>query len=169
VKTKAAVNVRWLIRKDMREVLDIENHSFPKAVWTEDDFLSALRQRNCIGMVADVCGEVVGYMIYELHNEQLRLLNFAVNQSFRRQGIGAQMIHRLKQKLSQQRRKRIVFEVRETNMDALRFFRTMGFKAYALLPGFYSDTTEDAISMRFTLHTEDELYSAFVPSNRIVL
>ncbi len=45
------VQIRWMIRRDMAEVLRIERESF-EYHWTEEDFLCCLRQRNCIGMVA---------------------------------------------------------------------------------------------------------------------
>ena len=70
------VQIRWLIRRDMPEVLEIERASFEHA-WTEEDFLCCLRQRNCIGMVAEHDHEIVGFMIYELHKAKLRILNFA--------------------------------------------------------------------------------------------
>ncbi|MGH7129283.1 MAG: GNAT family N-acetyltransferase, partial [Planctomycetaceae bacterium] len=106
----------------MPEVLDIERHSFEHA-WTEEDFLSCLRQRNCIGMVAEHNHEIVGFMIYELHKSRLRILNFAVAPQLRRRGVGMQMVQRLVDKLSQQRRSEIVLEVRETNLDAQLFFQ----------------------------------------------
>ena len=46
------VHIRWMIRRDMPEVLGIENSSFEFS-WSEDDFIRCLRQRNCIGMVAE--------------------------------------------------------------------------------------------------------------------
>jgi ribosomal-protein-alanine N-acetyltransferase len=42
------VQIRWMIRRDMPEVLEIERQSFEFS-WTEEDFLCCLRQRNCIG------------------------------------------------------------------------------------------------------------------------
>ena len=39
------VQIRWLIRRDMTDVLQIEAGSFENA-WTEEDFLCCLRQRN---------------------------------------------------------------------------------------------------------------------------
>src|SRR5262252_9584455 len=90
-KQAIAVQIRWMIRRDMPEVLRIENDSF-EFNWTEEDFLACLRQRNCIGMVAEHEGQVVGFMIYELHKTRLHILNFAVGPNFRRLGIGAQMI-----------------------------------------------------------------------------
>ena len=75
---EVCVHIRWMIRRDMPEVLDIENRSFEFA-WTEEDFIRCLRQRNCIGMVAEHDERVVGFMIYELHKNRLHILNFAVH------------------------------------------------------------------------------------------
>ncbi len=58
------VHIRWMIRRDMQEVLQTEQESF-HVPWTEDDFLHCLRQRNCIGMVAESGDQVVGHVIYE--------------------------------------------------------------------------------------------------------
>ncbi|MGL4463263.1 MAG: ribosomal-protein-alanine N-acetyltransferase RimI, partial [Planctomycetia bacterium] len=38
------VHIRWMIRRDMPEVLHIEQESYDFA-WTEEDFLQCLRQR----------------------------------------------------------------------------------------------------------------------------
>ena len=86
--------IRWLIRRDMDSVLSIERSSF-EFPWTEEEFLSCLRQRNCIGTVAEVDHEIVGFMIYELHQSMLRILNFAVSPDARRKGVGGQMVQRL--------------------------------------------------------------------------
>jgi len=46
LETIAKPQIRWLIRRDMTEVLEIENASF-EYTWNEEDFLHCLRQRNC--------------------------------------------------------------------------------------------------------------------------
>ena len=160
-----AVQIRWLIRRDMADVLAIEAASFEYA-WTEEDFLCCLRQRNCIGMVAERGGKIVGFMIYELHKAKLRLLNFAVAPAMRRQHVASQMIRRLVDKLSQQRRREIVLEVRETNLPAQKFFQKQGFLALGVLRDRYDDTTEDAYLMRYLLTSEADILP-FKPANRI--
>jgi ribosomal-protein-alanine N-acetyltransferase len=142
------VHIRWMIRRDMAEVLDVENESF-EFPWLEEDFIRCLRQRNCIGMVAEHDDRVVGFMIYELHKTRLHVLNFAVNSAYRRRGIGNQMISKLVSKLSLERRTRIMLEVRETNLPAQLFFRTAGFRAVSVLRDYYDDTTEDAYLMQY--------------------
>lgn len=147
-KQRVNVHIRWMIRRDMPEVLAIESSSF-EFPWSEDDFIRCLRQRNCIGMVAERDERVVGFMIYELHRNRLHILNFAVHPDFRRLGVGHQMASKLIGKLSPQRRNRVLLEVRETNLAAQLFFRDLGFRAISVLRDFYDDTTEDAYLMEF--------------------
>ena len=148
-KHDVCVHIRWMIRRDMPEVLEVENHSF-EFPWTEEDFIRCLRQRNCIGMVAEFEERVVGFMIYELHKTRLHVLNFAVHREFRRHAVGSAMLQKLISKLSQQRRNRVLLEVRETNLAAQLFFRNCGFRAISVLRDFYEDTPEDAYLMQYT-------------------
>ena len=168
-KTKSEVlkvQIRWLIRRDMADVLEIENKSFDYP-WSEEDFLTCLRQRNCIGMVAEYDQKIVGFMIYELHKSNLRVLNFAVDSNHRRMRVGHQMVQRLIDKLSQQRRKEIVLETRETNLDAQLFFQKQGFRAVSVMRNHYEDTEEDAYVLKYNLFNHENWIIPFAPSSRI--
>jgi [ribosomal protein S18]-alanine N-acetyltransferase len=165
-RPRCDVQIRWMIRRDMSEVLDIERQSFEFA-WSEEDFLCCLRQRNCIGMVAERQERIVGFMIYELLKSQLHVLNFAVAPWARRQSVGAQMVEKLVNKLSQQRRQEICLEVRERNLPAQLFFRSQGLQAHGVLRNHYEDTEEDAYVMRYQLYPCDEQILPFAPKNRI--
>jgi ribosomal-protein-alanine N-acetyltransferase len=140
--------IRWMIRRDMPEVFGIENASF-EFPWLEEDFLQNLRQRNCIGMIGESSGQVAGFMIYQLHNSGIHLLNFAVSPQYRRKRVGTQMLDKLKLKLSDQKRKNICLEVRETNLPAQLFFRENYFRAFSVLKDHYSDIPEDAYLMTY--------------------
>ncbi|MFV2065720.1 MAG: ribosomal protein S18-alanine N-acetyltransferase [Pirellulales bacterium] len=163
-KQQVRVHIRWMIRRDMSEVLETEQQSF-EFPWSEDDFIRCLRQRNCIGMVAEHDERVVGYMIYELHKTRLHILNFSVAASFRRLQVGAQMVDKLVGKLSSQRRSRITLEVRETNLPAQLFFREVGFRAVSVLRSFYDDTPEDAYLMQYRYREQPA--EMVLPINRV--
>src|SRR6516164_8064200 len=163
-KDQARVHIRWMIRRDMPEVLQTEQLSFEYA-WTEEDFLRCLRQRNCIGMVAEYGERVVGFMIYELHKNKLHVLDFAAHAEFRRVGVGRQMLAKLVGKLSSHRRTRIALWVRETNLPAQLFFRIQGFRAQEVVREYYQDTGEDAYSMVYLL--DESVLDEPVPTNRI--
>lgn len=164
-KTKTEVQIRWMIRRDMPEVLEIERQSFEFA-WTEEDFLCCLRQRNCIGMVAECSEQVVGFMLYELLKSQLHILNFAVSRDFHRCGVGRAMVAKLINKLSQQRRQELVLHTRESNLFAQLFFKSQGFTACGVIRKYYEDTDEDAYRMRYRIGQE-EVPASFMPRNRI--
>ena len=163
-KHRVSVHIRWMIRRDMPEVIQIEKASF-EFPWSEDDFIRCLRQRNCIGMVAEHDERVVGFMIYELHKTRLHILNFAVADDCRRHRIGQQMVAKLIGKLSAQRRNRILLEVRETNLDAQLFFRDQEFRAITVLRDFYEDTVEDAYLMQYRYVPDAS--EVVMPVNRI--
>jgi ribosomal-protein-alanine N-acetyltransferase len=158
------VHVRWMIRRDMPEVLGIEQASFDHP-WCEEEFLRVLRQRNCIGMVAEQGERIVGFMVYELHRNRIHVLDFAVHPEFRRQGVGRQMIAKLVGKLSAQRRNRIALMIRETNVPAQFFYKSMGFRAVEVVREHFADTGEDAYGMLY--HLEDMLQAPPSVVNRI--
>lgn len=163
------VHVRWIIRRDMPDVMAIEAGSNYQS-WTEDVFLRCLRQNNCIGMVAECGDKVLGFMIYELHKHKMHLLNFAVHPDWRRREVGTQLMLKLVSKLSAHRRPRITVEVRENNLEAQLFFRKLNFSAVRLLSGFYEDSGEDAYLMEYAVKSEcgewDE-DSEYKPVNRV--
>lgn len=150
-------HIRWMVRRDMDEVKAIEFASF-EYPWFEEDFIRALRQRNVIGMVAECGGQdwppIQGYMVYELHQTRLHILNFAVAPEARRMSVGRQLIEKLTGKLSSQRRTRITLEVRDSNLPAQLFFKAMGFQAVTVMRAYYSDCDEDAYLMQYRVSKE---------------
>ena len=166
------VNIRWMVRRDMPEVLSIEIESF-EFPWTEDDFMCCLRKRDCIGMVAEAKrNEIVGFMVYELRKTTIHLINFAVHSNWRRQSIGNQMMEKLITKLSQQKRQEITTEIRETNLSAQLFFRKCGFKATRTLHRYYVETPEEVYVMQYrhkTCPDKTEKPNDFLPAKLINL
>ena len=165
-KSATGVHIRWMIRRDMPEVMRTERASFEFA-WTEDDFLRCLRQRNCIGMVAEQNDVVVGFMIYELHRTRLNVLNFAVHPTVRRQGIGGMLVAKLVYKLISHHRQKITLAVRERNLGAQMFFRSHAFQATKLLRNYYEDSGEDAYQMEFQAPRSEPFEESGTPVNRI--
>ncbi len=164
--TDTRVHIRWMIRRDMQEVLLTEQESF-QVPWTEDDFLHCLRQRNCIGMVAECGDQVIGHVIYELHRNRLHILNLAIHPNSRRQHVGAQIMSKLIGKLSSHRRAKITLELRESNLIAQLFLKSLGFVAVKVVKNYYEDTGEDAYFMEYRLPGEAAQGEAYKPTNRI--
>lgn len=145
------MQVRWLIKRDMDEVLTIDDDSFADP-WTVSQFYQYLRQRNCIGCVVERDRKVIGFMLYELHESSLRIINLAVAPNERSRGAGRAMIQRLINKLSRQKRRSIEYEIRETNLLGQLFLSACGFRAVDILRDNYEDG--DGYVMRYELEAE---------------
>lgn len=163
-----SVDIRWMIARDLPEVVAIERQAF-EFPWESEEFLDVLRQRNCIGMVCEHHHAIVGFMVYQLHKSRLQILNMAVHPDHQRCGVGTQMIERLKDKLHVQRRTQMGMEIRERNIAAQLFLQCMGFAVVAQLHGVYEDSDEDCYAMQFTLNGKQALTPRhpFHPRNRI--
>jgi ribosomal-protein-alanine N-acetyltransferase len=148
------ISIQWMVRRDMPQVLEIENECCRGEQfkpWEDDDFVTSLRQRNCIGMVAEQIDSkrILGFVVYELQKSTLRILNLSVHPFRHREGIGTELVDKLANKVSQQRRTTMSMTVRERNMGGLLFLRSCGFKAERSIRGHFEDTGEDGIEMVF--------------------
>jgi ribosomal-protein-alanine N-acetyltransferase len=140
--------IRWLVRSDLPAVLPIEQASF-HVPWSEEDFLAELRDKRTIGLVADIDGRVVGYVVYEMTKQAIQIRNLAVHPDCRRQGIGTAFIEKLMGKLCQSRRSCMSMLLCDRNTPGHLFLRACGFRAQ-LERGWYDDGT-DAYCFRWRL------------------
>lgn len=152
------VETRWMINRDMPEVLKIEQESFPDP-WTEADFQLVLRDRHNIGLVAEIGVHVVGFVVYQLGSRSLRILGLAVDPRFRRQKIGQAIVTKLKAKLGRKKgRTRIVFEIADVNLPGQLFFRSQDFRATKVLRHYFDlpDGSKcDAYRMEYHLNEKE--------------
>lgn len=149
VPPQVRYHIRWMIQRDMPEILCIENAA-AATPWTEEEFRACLHKRSCIGMVAEHGERVVGFMVYELTKGQFNLLNLAVHPQHRRKGIGQLLCAKLQSKLALDRRPSLRLVVPETNLPAQLFFRAVGVKATQVLRHHFA-TDEDGFVMEQTL------------------
>ena len=122
----SSLNVRWMIRRDMDEVFAIDESRHAWRARSEDWFLSCLRQREVIGMVAEnrQTGALAGFMVYRLNTASLDVIRIEGN------AIAlADMVDKLKTKLSSHKRTKIRLAVPERDTERLIFLRSVGFRA----------------------------------------
>ncbi len=124
------VHIRWMIRRDMPEVLAIEADSYGRQAWGEDEFIQFLRKRNAIGMVAEEGGmRIVGFMVYALYPRRIEVVKLAVGPACQRRGVGRQLAQKLILKLSHQRRTELGGWVSDRNLAGHQFLRAVGARA----------------------------------------
>ena len=136
---------------DLRAVERIEHASF------DDPWLPAALLQELVPsglrfpLVAELSGEVVGFLMAWRTPDELHILNVAVAPARRGQGLGAAL---LGSALAEARRcglARVTLEVRPGNTAALALYRAHGFVTEGVRPGYYADTGEDALILTLEL------------------
>lgn len=144
--TEVDVSHRWMIRRDLDNVVWIEERSYEEP-WTVDEFLQCLRHRNVIGVVQESGGQVVGYAVYELNKRTLDVLTFGIHPAFRRRGNGRQLLWHMKKKLNDKRRY-LDCTLSERNVSGQLFLRACGFRVIQIICGLFDEQT-DGYMFRF--------------------
>jgi ribosomal protein S18 acetylase RimI-like enzyme len=151
MKTKVKnLYFRIMIRRDMKDVMRISKED-KENNWTEEECVSYLRSINNVGIVAEDknYNKVVGICIYHLDKDHIRLTKLVVDAKYSRKGIGTELLNILKDKLKPDKRTALVFDVRETNLDAHLFLKAQKFKATQVLKNWFDK--EDAYRFVWSL------------------
>ena len=95
-------------------------------------------------LVALCDGRVAGFAVARrLAEAESELLNLAVHPAFRRRGVGRRMVAAL----IAGHPGVLWLEVRESNVGARKFYKSLGFCDAGCRPGYYPDSGEGAIVM----------------------
>ena len=154
--------VRHFSHDDLDAILSIESDSF-EFPWSSKDLEFCLSLDRCDCLVAERDGDVVGYLIYERRNRTVLLLSCAVLDTERRSGVGSALLRELAEEIRSSRSE-IVSVVRERNVVAQVFLRSVGFRAQWIKRQYYSSADEDAYRMTWRLDAA-ERYD-YVPARR---
>jgi [ribosomal protein S18]-alanine N-acetyltransferase len=146
--------IRWVIGRDLPEILGIEHESF-EFPWRKEDFIRLLERRNCIGIVAEANDHIAGYMLYECNKGRIDLLNLAVDPKFRRAGVGKELMAKLIAKLSHSRHPLLSVSVRDSNLSAHLFFKSLGFRCVQVRHDSYDNTADDAYDFVYDIRRQE--------------
>lgn len=92
-------------------------------------------------------GEFCGYLSVYLVFDRAQILTIAVDEAFRRRGIGKALLEAL---FSHARRANCVaveLEVRSRNASAIALYESLGFHTVGLRKNYYRDPADDAVLM----------------------
>lgn len=116
--------------------------------WSENAFLYELNNHLSLWLVAVKDGRVVGYVGSQTVLGEADMMNLAVREEYRRQGLGQQLVDALVERLSQQGAHILLLEVRASNAPAIALYEKLGFRQVGRRPNYYFKPKEDALIMR---------------------
>jgi len=164
--------IRKMTVDDFNTVYALEQMCFQEHAWHEHELYSQYHGPYAFNLVGAIAAPqfsrghlVVGYLLAAQCSDGLLIENLGVAPAYRRRGIGSALVQCLIETLradkrlvvvsgrfSGQRSPRIVTDVRETNGEAVRFFRSQAFLATALIPRAYDRIPDDAYRFEHIVH-----------------
>jgi len=140
------LKIRKMGRRDLDQVLEIENLCFP-IPWSRDSFLSELRNPLAQYIVAQEGFVLQGYAGVWLIFDEGHITNVAVHPRARGKRIGELLLENTIAFVSAHGAVSVTLEVRPSNNSALALYRRMGFEQVGVRKGYYIDNGEDALIM----------------------
>ncbi len=140
------LSIREMQEDDIPAIMEIERSSFTTP-WSEISFLSEIYKKNGISKVALLEGNLIGYVCVNYVLHESHLLNLAVHQDFRKQGVGTILMNEILRELKKRGCVFVYLEVRVSNTAAQAFYERFGFRAESRRKKYYAHPNEDALLM----------------------
>jgi ribosomal-protein-alanine N-acetyltransferase len=139
------LEIRQLTYADLPQVIAIERRAFPTP-WSLAMFVLELSKPSGICLAAVMEDRLVGYLVCSRYDTVWHLMNIAVDDRLRRQGIATALLEHLFE-LADKPSEQYTLEVRTSNDEAIRLYERFGFRTAGRRRAYYHDNREDALIM----------------------
>ena len=141
------VKITPMTAEDIAQVAALERACFSDP-WPESVLARELENELSLWLVAKENGEVVAYVGSQSVLDEADMMNLAVRETARRQGIAKALVQALCRELSQKGVQSLTLEVRDSNEPAIRLYEALGFTQVGKRPNYYFHPKEDARILR---------------------
>ncbi len=149
------VRQRFTIRParpgDLPALMAIETRAFEHP-WSKDLLARELDHDWSTLLVAEGRGGApVGFAVFWTIQDEVHLLDVAVDPDHQRQGVATALLAGLLDGARRHQAVRVLLEVRRSNAGAQALYRAHGFAATGIRPRYYVPDREDAVLMELAL------------------
>lgn len=134
----------------------LERTCFPDP-WSVESFRELLREPGTVALVAELDGEVVGYMAGRAILDTAEILNLAVHPAVRGRGLGSTLLVATLDAMRARGAREVYLEVRESNTAAQSLYAHAGFLPVGRRAQYYQSPPEDALVFRLPLDPSGQI------------
>ncbi len=131
---------------DLQDVAAIEQRTY-SLPWSLGIFSGQLARESGICLVCEMDGRIGAYLIADMFVDVWHLMNLAVDEPVRRRHVASDLLEAYFTLTERNGHRGHTLEVRTSNTAAIQLYRSYGFAATGVRPGYYSDDREDAVIM----------------------
>ena len=142
----AEITFRKMTANDADAVAEIELKTFSMP-WKREDFFRELNKDFAEYIVGEIDEKIVAYAGAWISFNEAEVMNVAVDENFRGQGIGKKLFAELIKICKNRGATAITLEVRPSNTPAIKIYENFGLKSVGRRKNYYDNPTEDALIM----------------------
>lgn len=122
--------------------------------WGTENYKSELGKDENLFFVAREGHKIVGFVFSRLITPAVEIFNIAVLPEFRKQGIGRKLLDAILERAVKAGCRECWLEVRESNLEARRFYEKLNFQNVGRRKNYYRFPVEDALLLEFKMDNE---------------
>jgi ribosomal-protein-alanine N-acetyltransferase len=139
--------IRPARRADIAAMARVERNNFSDP-WSPEQLDRALTWPGSAAFVCLTGDAIVGCVIGRVVVDQAEILSLAVEQGYRRRGLGEQLLDVALTAMADRGETTAWLEVRQSNLAALALYQAHQFATTGTRRDYYRDPTEDALILR---------------------
>jgi ribosomal-protein-alanine acetyltransferase len=136
--------IREMAPADVAAIESVLGASSGASQWSAAELLALVKGGTRV-FVAEEAGEVVGASAVRAVADEVEVLTLGVVPSWRRRGLGRELMVAALSKAGEAGARQVFLEVRESNQGARAFYATLGFAESGRRRAYYRHPTEDAL------------------------
>lgn len=134
--------IRTAASTDLESLVSIETRAFDSDRISRRQFCYHLGKPQKRLFVAEIAGQVAGYILLFRQRGVARIYSLAVDASYRRLGIAHALCHHAESVARSAGARRLRLEVRIHNQPACTLYQSLGYHEIARLSAYYADGTD---------------------------
>uniref|UniRef100_E0XY00 [Ribosomal protein bS18]-alanine N-acetyltransferase n=1 Tax=uncultured Fidelibacterota bacterium HF0500_01L02 TaxID=710790 RepID=E0XY00_9BACT len=144
------MRIRKANLSDLNLIHQIENRVFSDS-WSKDSIKQELiKPSNALIIISEINGKVMGYFFAHIFNNEVHILNIAIDIPFQHQGLGKQLLDKIMKKYLKEAD--VFLEVKRTNFPAINLYLSFGFEEIDIRQGYYTDGQDAFIMSKKVYH-----------------
>ena len=141
--------IRIATSNDLADILSIEKKVF-KHPWSKEQLSWELNSQPAAeNYVMIARGNMIGYLFSHVIDDDVQILNIAIDISFQHKGYGEQLLSYFLDQFNTD--SSIHLEVRKSNFPAINLYLKFGFHEIGTRKGYYADGEDAIIMQRYSL------------------
>lgn len=129
---------------DIKAIGELDKNNFNNA-WDEQMLEKILLSKSNLVFVAEMEGEVIGFLVAENDIDEFNISHVVVDKNFRNHGIGTKLIENI-ECLAKENKMNVSLEVSVNNFTAKTLYEKLGYKLRRVRKCYYKDKS-DALEM----------------------